>query len=557
MSMNRRDLEVNSPIALEMCTHPSARPSRGGERYNPCHDPMRERTWFPVLQRFAVILLLVTLNAVAQSGRDAARSRAHTGGLPPVGSSLAKSQICGACIHANMDFLASDALRGRGSATPDEFIAATYVGAQLEQYGVEPAGDNGTYVQQGTLLRVKLTAAPQLKYMTPGNGIPAETKVWTHGKEMLVLYLKSTDFRGPLKRVDADSFSASAQTDRLHNSGPQAAAATNNIQPGSVTLILGRDREKIQAAVSAAIEGGAAAVLMPASPQVTESWESRGKTWPELPLRVEGMNSGPELGGANVFALSQEALASLKGIPDGSMFYFEGAISAPEKVHTWNAVGKITGSDPALRQHALLLSAHLDHLGVGKPVKGDSIYNGADDDASGTVAVLELARVLALGPKPKRTVVFALFGSEEFGGLGSTWFELHPPISMEAIAVNLGFEMIGRPDPKYPVDYLWLTGWERSNLGPALAEHGAKLVADARPDQDFFARSDNYVFAKKGIVAQTVSSYGMHADYHKPSDDVAHIDFKHMTAAIASLIAPVEWLVNSNFEPQWKPGGRP
>jgi hypothetical protein len=456
-----------------------------------------------------------------------------------------------------MDFLASDALRGRGSATADELVAATYIGAQLEQYGVEPAGDHGTYIQQGTLIREKLTAAPQLHFMTPGNGIPAETKTWTHGKEMVVLYLRDTQFRGPLKRVDADSFSPPAETARLHNSGPLATADTNKVPPGSMALVVGSDRAKIQAAVSAAIESGAAAVLMPASQQVTASWESRGKTWPELPLRVEGMNSGSQLGGANVFALSQEALASLKGIPDGSMFYFEGAVSAPEKVHTWNAVGKITGSDPALRQHALLLSAHLDHLGMGKPVKGDSTYNGADDDASGTAAVLELARVLARGPKPKRTVLFALFGSEESGGLGSSWFEMHPPVPMTEIAMNLGFEMIGRPDPKYPADHLWLTGWERSNLGPTLVVHGAKLVADARPEEKFFARSDNYVLAKKGIVAQTVSSYGMHADYHQPSDDLAHVNFQHMTAAIASLIVPVEWLVNSNFEPQWKAGGKP
>jgi Zn-dependent M28 family amino/carboxypeptidase len=168
-----------------------------------------------------------------------------------------------------------------------------------------------------------------------------------------------------------------------------------------------------------------------------------------------------------------------------------------------------------------------------------------------------LARALSVGPRPRRTVVFALFGSEEAGGLGSTWFQSHPPVPLKSIVANLEFEMLGRPDPKYPPDILWLTGWERSNLGPVLAGHGAKLQADKRPEEHFFTRSDNIVLAKKGVVAQTVSSFGLHKDYHQPSDDLAHIDFPHMTAAIGSLIRPVVWLANSPFKPKWNPGGKP
>jgi hypothetical protein len=106
-------------------------------------------------------------------------------------------------------------------------------------------------------------------------------------------------------------------------------------------------------------------------------------------------------------------------------------------------------------------------------------------------------------------------------------------------------------------DTVWLTGWERSNLGPRLAARGAKLVADPHPEQNFFERSDNYVLARKGVVAQTVSSYGLHHDYHQPSDDIAHIDFKHMDAAIGSLLRPVIWLVDSSFAPRWNEGGKP
>ena len=224
---------------------------------------------------------------------------------------------------------------------------------------------------------------------------------------------------------------------------------------------------------------------------------------------------------------------------------------------TTNVLGMIRGSDPKFAKETILLSAHLDHLGVRANMPGDNIFNGADDDASGVTAVLELAQALAAGPKPKRTVVFALFGSEEIGGYGARYFQEHPPVPIETFVANLEFEMIARADAAVPADTLWLTGYERSNLGPELAKHGAKLVADPHPEEHFFQRSDNYVLARKGIIAHTVSSFGLHPDYHRPSDDLSHVDFKHMTDAIASMVEPVRWLINSDFKPQWNEGGRP
>jgi hypothetical protein len=224
---------------------------------------------------------------------------------------------------------------------------------------------------------------------------------------------------------------------------------------------------------------------------------------------------------------------------------------------TTNVLAIIRGSDPKLSKETVLLSAHLDHLGVRPNLPGDNIFNGADDDASGVTAVLELAQALAAGPKPKRTVVFALFGSEEIGGYGARYFQEHPPVPIETFVANLEFEMIARADSAVSADTLWLTGYERSNLGPDLARHGAKLVADPHPEQNFFRRSDNYVLARQGIIAHTVSSFGLHTDYHRPSDDLSHVDFKHMTDAIASMVEPVRWLVNNDFKPQWNEGGRP
>jgi hypothetical protein len=122
---------------------------------------------------------------------------------------------------------------------------------------------------------------------------------------------------------------------------------------------------------------------------------------------------------------------------------------------------------------------------------------------------------------------------------------------------NLQFEMIGRPDGNVPPKTLWLTGYERSDLGPELARRGAPLVQDPHPEMKFFVRSDNIQLARRGVVAHTVSSYGLHKEYHTPADDLRHIDVAHMTGAIQSMFEPVRWLANSSFRPRWNEGMKP
>lgn len=140
-------------------------------------------------------------------------------------------------------------------------------------------------------------------------------------------------------------------------------------------------------------------------------------------------------------------------------------------------------------------------LGDGK------ILNGADDDPSGSVAVLELARVLGSGQRPKRTVYFVCFGSEEAGGKGVTYFVNNMPFPKDKLVANLEFEMIGRPDSKVKSEELRLTGYNRSNLGSELAKRRAKLVQDPHPEENFFQRSDNIALSRAGIIAHTVSSF--------------------------------------------------
>jgi Zn-dependent M28 family amino/carboxypeptidase len=232
------------------------------------------------------------------------------------------------------------------------------------------------------------------------------------------------------------------------------------------------------------------------------------------------------------------------------------AAGEPAKSHTYNAVGILAGKNPA--GEAILISAHLDHLGRRETVQGaDKIHNGADDDASGTVAVMELAEALAKKKAPERTIIFACFGSEEAGGFGATYVREMPPVPLEKIVAMVQFEMIGRPDSKVPAKTLWLTGFERSDLGPTLAQRGARLVQDPHPDMSFFTRSDNITFARRGVVAHTVSSYGLHKEYHTPADETKAVDYAHMTEAIASMIDPLAWLANATFRPSWKPGMKP
>ncbi len=141
--------------------------------------------------------------------------------------------------------------------------------------------------------------------------------------------------------------------------------------------------------------------------------------------------------------------------------------------------------------------------------------------------------------------------------MGAAHVRDHPPVPLEKIVANVQFEMIGRPDPAVPPQTLWLTGYERSDLGSTLASRGARIVQDPHPAQKFFQRSDNYTMALQGVVAHTVSSFGLHKEYHQPSDETRLIDYPHMTASIASMIEPLAWLANSRFTPAWKPGMKP
>jgi len=429
--------------------------------------------------------------------------------------------ITEASVRGHMEFLASDAMNGRGSGTRDEWIAAEYVASHLRRWGIAPLGPAGaSHVQRIELRGSAATAPPVLNV----GGLAL-----THGRQMIVQTL------GTVARVVGPLV--------VYKRGTPVTAGSVVLVPETMTA---EDRTAI---------APASIVISPETAQIRELWANVGSTLPAAPARPIDLPAiaSPR---ATRIAVDTATYASLLSMAGARVFYDPPLKYSDTPAFTWNAVGILRGTDTPI-QEVVLLSAHLDHLGMRENAPGaDKIYNGADDDASGSVAVLELAKALAEGPRPKRTIVFAWFGSEERGGFGSQYFsELVLPT--EIIVANLQFEMIGRPDPKVPAKTLWLTGYERSTLGPELVKQGARLVQDPHPDQNFFMRSDNIRFARKGVPAHTVSSYGLHKDYHQPSDEVRTIDFPHITEAIRSMLEPIRWLSNTAWKPEWVPGGRP
>jgi hypothetical protein len=433
-------------------------------------------------------------------------------------ASRAASRITEASVRSHMEFLAGDALNGRASGSRDEWIAAAYIGAQLRRWGIEPLGDEGGYVQEVRIERREVTAPPILSF---------GSSRLTHGKEIAVARLSGTRVTGPLQRFR------------------QGAA----VAPRSVLLI--------PEGVAPPVGAQSAAASMTLALESSEA-RTRRLAAPPRPLVVQQIAGVPSRAAV---LLDKDSYETISALPDGTILTVDAETTPAVIRHTWNAIGRLTGRTPTKARDVILLTAHLDHLGSRTSAPGtpaaDAIYNGADDDASGSVAVLELAEALAKVKRPQRTIIFAWFGSEETGGAGATHFIEVPPVPLDTIVANLEFEMIGRADKSVPPHTLWLTGYERSNLGPALAKRGAKIVADPHPEQNFFARSDNIQLARRGVIAQTVSSFGLHADYHQPSDEVKTIDFVHMTDSIRSMFDPVLWLANSNFRPAWLPGKKP
>ena len=431
-------------------------------------------------------------------------------------------------VRAHEDFLASDALAGRGSATRDEQIAAEYVASEFLGYGLTPAPGMTSMIQSAEVISPEVDGRSTLS---------VDASTFTEGRDYHLLIYSGATASGPIIRV--------AATDAKHAQVARGAVVLLTDIPSQTNGLM---------AAYQLSNSGAGLVLYEEDDATRAAIEKNPKTRFTMRLKDDSVNQAPLP--ATIASVNKEVMDRLLAEKDAATATLTVHPLASRLRKTYNAIGYLAGTDPA--SGTILLSAHLDHLGtVSAAVNGDAIFNGANDDASGTTAVLELARALVAGKKLKRSVLFVCYGSEEVGGLGSEFFARHPPVPLTQIVTNLEFEMIGSQDPRMPKGVLLLTGWERSNLGPTLRDHGALLGPDPYPEQHFFQRSDNYSLALEGVVAHTAAGWGTPPTYHQVTDDLAHLDIDFMTRAIQSLVEPVHWLADSGFRPEWNPGGQP
>ena len=221
-----------------------------------------------------------------------------------------------------------------------------------------------------------------------------------------------------------------------------------------------------------------------------------------------------------------------------------------------NVVGVLEGSDPVLKNEYIVLSAHMDHVGIGAPVDGDSIYNGADDDASGTTGVIELAEALSMpGARPKRSVVFLTVSGEEHGLWGSAWFSEHPVVPMSQVVADLNIDMIGLNWK----DTIVVIGKEHSDLVVTLdrvnrahPELRMKAIDDIWPEENFYFRSDHYNFARKGVPILFFFN-GTHPDYHGPDDEPDRIDAEKESRIVRLVYLITQEVGDAPARPAWNP----
>ena len=234
------------------------------------------------------------------------------------------------------------------------------------------------------------------------------------------------------------------------------------------------------------------------------------------------------------------------------------AAPPPAPVKLRNVIGVLRGSDAALSTTYVILSAHYDHLGMLQTGEGDRIFNGADDNASGTAAVLEIAAAIArLGTRPKRSIVFMAFAGEEKGLLGSRYYAAHPVFPVEKTVAAINLEELGRTDDVTgPVlSTAYVTGFDYSDIGPILETAGkltgVTIAKHAENSDRFFGSSDNQPLAAAGIPAHTLSVGFIFPDYHKVGDEWQKLDYDNMAKVVRAVALGVYMIADGAEPPRW------
>ncbi len=232
------------------------------------------------------------------------------------------------------------------------------------------------------------------------------------------------------------------------------------------------------------------------------------------------------------------------------------ADAPPVKVR--NVIGILRGSDPILKDTYVLVTAHYDHLGIRENLEGDKIFNGANDDGSGTVSVIELATAFAsMKVRPKRSIVFMTFFGEERGLVGSRYYGAHPIFPIEKTVADINLEQIGRTDDTEgpQVSAAGVTGFDFSDVGTILQKAGemtgVKIFKHPINSDRYFGASDNQALADQGVPAHTVSVAYQFSDYHKVGDHWDKIDYENMAKIDRTVAVAITMIANNPQAPKW------
>lgn len=498
-----------------------------------------------MMRRFALFAVL-TLNGLlaCQSG---------------VSEEEAVASISDADYLSKISVIADDSMRGRANLSPELTKTAEWVASQFQADGLKPGGDDGTFIQHYTIERskvdfeassIQVPGGPALAFGQDVNiGRGGESGTVT-GAVVLVVGSPDPDQEFPAEQVSGKHVifipaAAAPEAGRQRMRFPPGLAEA---APASLITVDRNSDEDWAAAVNRTRE----------QVQSRAPWDS-GTGMASFTIRESSLSSLLAAKGISLAALKPRAGMMVREVPGLEMTINTvtrdvGSFAQP------NAVGVLEGSDPELKNEYLVFSGHMDHTGVGRPnAEGDSINNGADDDGSGTIAVVELAKAFSmLKDRPARSIIFLVVSGEEAGLWGSRNFAEHPTVPLDQIVADLNADMISRNAP----DSIVVIGKEHSDLGTTMnrvnQEHpelNLTAADDIWPEQNFYRRSDHFNFARRGVPILFFFC-GTHEDYHQPSDEVSRMDVSKATRTTKLLFYVGMAVANNPERPQWNPDSR-
>jgi hypothetical protein len=467
--------------------------------------------------------------------------------------SRAAVTISGPDVARRIGIIADDSMMGRDTPSRGLDLTAQYVADQFRAFGLRPGGDAGSWFQRYPITRRRLDLARSRVLLTAG-GVESEAN-FARSARLAAGQIPVQPIAGPAAVVTGPLTAASAASlgvkDRIvlvplvaadSGSVPMEEGIRALYAGGPKALILMSDKDSV-----------AFAKKIPAlAPERTVIGTSNEPVL--LTVRAAPLAGALQAAKVDLVAAHSGSTTALQEVP-GLTVGIEMRDSIISSHTAPNTVGILEGTDPKLKHEYLVYSAHMDHIGItrGKP---DSINNGADDDASGTVGVIELAEAFSRpGARPKRSIIFLTVSGEEKGLWGSDYFSANPPVPIGQIVADINIDMIGRNWP----DTIVAIGKEHSDLGATLnrvnaahKELGMTAIDDRWPEERFYFRSDHYNFARRGVPVLFFFN-GVHEDYHEVTDSPEKINSEKEARIVRLLFYLGQEVANAAKRPQWKP----